>query len=328
MTREHLHTWTLTVATDDVRDAVWACTACPETSPSCVVERPSDEPGEGHPTGSSLPICPRCLEYEQQLLGDIATARDRISHDPPSPVRAIAYDPTNVGGTASEATIPHDLGREIDDWYYNARGIRSREGVDDVLLEWCEAWGDASGDPRTISTDPAHYLSSHLIWAASNPGPAAWEDYRTEMRELLHTAQAFDPHRPQRTGESCLDCGGHLVREWRRDGLGDDITCETCDRHYTDAAYRLAVSVRVQAAAELDPDALVTVKEAEAALPDARPGTLRVWAHRAKRDAADGTSTAPVVMRGKNRAGKPLFRLGDLRDALGASLLATRDRVS
>ncbi|PYG00176.1 hypothetical protein SAMN05216184_104115 [Georgenia satyanarayanai] len=320
---EHLHIWTV-----PDEHGTWTCATCPETSPTCIVHRPSDEPDEGHPTGTSLPICARCLEQEQQLLTDIVTARDRIAHDPPSPVRAIAYDPTNVGGSPSEATIPHDLGRDIDDWYYQARGVRSPAGVDDVLTEWADAWAEKSGDPGASTTAPANYLSAHLIWAANHPGPAAWDDYRTEMRELLHTAQAFDPYRPQRTGESCIECGGHLVREWRRDGLGDDITCETCGMHYSDAAYRMAARIRLADAARLDPDTLVTVKDAEAALPDARPGTLRVWAHRAKRDHAEGTTTAPVPMRGKDRSGRPLFRLGDLRDALGVSMVAPRDRVS
>lgn len=323
MTDRHLHIWTAPDAAGD-----WHCLACAETSPTCIVDKPSDEPGEGHPTGTSLPICAGCLTYERALVDDVVEAAGRIGYDPPTPVRSYAYDASTAHGGGDEGRVPFGLDQGVDDWYHHARGARSETGVHEVLGDWSDAWSEASGNGRTISNSPAEHIKQLLIWAASNPDVSAWEDYRREMRDLLHTARSLDPHRPERTGETCLDCGGRLVREWRNSGLGDDVVCETCRRVYGHAAYRLARRQRAERAALFDADTLVTMDEAKAALPHARPGTLRVWKHRARRDHADGTTTAPVAMRGKNRSGEALFRLGDIRDALGVALLAIGGRVS
>lgn len=325
MTTRHLHIWT---APDE--HGTWICLTCAELSPTCIVEKPSDEPGEGHPTDTSLPICEGCLNYERTLLDDVVAAAGRIDYDPPTPVRSYAYDASTAHSSDDEGRVPFGLDQGVDDWYHHARGARSESGVWAVLTDWSDAWGEASGNGRTHADSPAEHIKALLIWASSNPDASAWDDYRREMRDLLATARSLDPHRPERTGETCLDCGGRLVREWRRrTGLGDDVVCETCRRVYDHVSYRLARSQRARKAALFDADTLVTMDEARAALPDARPGTLRVWKHRARRDHAEGTSTAPVAMRGKDRrTGEPLFRLGDLRDALGVALLAIEDRVS
>lgn len=88
-----------------------------------------------------------------------------------------------------------------------------------------------------------------------------------------------------------------------------------------------AYRVRIRSTPDEAPDALVTIVQAQRIFPDARADTLAVWAHRAAH--ADHTQHArsPLTMRGRNAAGKPLFRLGDIADALRSNLVevAARD---
>ncbi|HEY9250794.1 MAG TPA: hypothetical protein VIO38_16755 [Rariglobus sp.] len=274
----HQHEWTPT-------DTGHACTECEATTDPCNVCRgPIDTPALA---------CHTCLDYQRRTLDQIEEARDRIRPDPPAPVRSYTYDLANITGD-NTTNLPFDLDRFVDDWALGVPGIKTAAGVDDLLLEWVSRWTEYAG---AENLSPADYLRSRLMWAANNPDKAAWDDYRAEMRDLLGHARSLSSDRTD-TGESCIDCGGHIIRKWRDDGLGDDAECANCGGTYDHARFRLAVRDRHERAATIAPDTLVTDVEATRML-GLGTGTVRKWVERGQ------------LVRAGTRPAR--YRLGDVR---------------
>lgn len=282
----HRHEW---IATNDG----WACAECGEASATCVVTHK----GETHPTGTSLLICDDCLDDERRLLDQIIEARDGMVVEPRSVVPAYAYGPTRAHSTDPER-LPYGLDRAVDDPDWGIQGIRTGSGVDDELWGWAALWADASGHAENV--DHVDYLKGHLMWAAHNPA-AHFHAYRRAVRELLGRARSLGAPKVEKAGPHCLDCGGALVREWREDGLGDEVRCRVCAREYGAAAYRLAFRAKLDRERAATDEALVNQDEARLILPSLPESNLRTW-----------TARGRIEPRGKVK-GRTVWRLGDIR---------------
>lgn len=295
MTERHTHDWA-----HQPEQGTYACTHCDATSAECQTCRRPTRPGR--PTGSELLICDRCLKAERKILDDTVDHAGNIV-DPAetyTALKAVTYDLANTRGADDPARLPHGLDAFYDDDARGVLGVNTAGGIYTSLITWAEAWADALNDHLT--GNEVDYLKDHFIWAAHNPHDSAWADYRTEIRQLRTRAAALDPTTPERVGAHCLDCGGPLVRDWTpTKGLGDTVTCELCDRAYTDTTYRLALLDQIRDAPDLRPDALVTEPDARRIFPALAPGTIRTW-----------ISRGHLTPAGKDRAGKAVYRVGDI----------------
>lgn len=299
----------------------YVCLDCAEECAECLTCVREDR--AGRPTGSSLLICDDCLAAERKVLDELAEHLARIPDvaevaESLSVVKAVAYDQVMARGAADPERLPFGWDALVDDWYQGPAGARTRDGVLELVDAWVTQWRDARDEPTAdAGRAGTAYLRDHLLWAAQNPDVSAWSDYRQEIRVIRGRARALDPEAPEKVGPRCLDCGGPLVRRWRKDGLGDDVLCQLCEKPYTDITFRQAVLAELQRhAAQHSPDALVTVAEARRIFPDLAHDTIQTWITR-DRDRAERARKAGVEYvrrlpeRGRRR-GQKLYRLGDI----------------
>ncbi len=309
MTETHRHEWTENPNPIGTIDT-WACIECTETSGTCIVTHRNRDNGEtvAHASGSSLVICDACLDAEKNLLARIEREALQIEHLEPEPVKAYRLGLARATGSDRER-LPFGLDGLWDDPDSGIKGIRTTEGVASELWSWVALWSDASGDYQNLGA--VEYLATHMIWAAHNREASDWDRYRTEMRTLLGRVrglrEAVDPS-VEFVGPSCFDCGGDLVREWRTDGLGDEVKCRTCLRVYDPPRFRLAFRAKVEREREKTADSLVTEREARTIFPTLPDGNLRTWVARGR-----------IETRG-HRRGRVLYRLGDIMDLLGVAV--------
>lgn len=297
MTAPHTHIWTV-----PDEHGVWTCVSCPETSPTCIVERPSDEPGEGHPTGTSLPICHPCHDTERHVLTDIAAALGHWQHQPRSLVPAIRYDRDR--GARGPAAGPKD-------------GIEDPGDVADVLWSWADMWAEARD--TTADGNAIDWLTRHLQWAAGHPQQAAWEDYRAEIRRLRHAARRVAHLLPKRHHGPCVHCGGRIVQDWadekwrpRPDGLSDQVRCTGCGLTWrSHGAWMYTNRHTLQLLPDIRPDALVTLEDARRIFPHVPPATWRSWLLR-DNERADAGDERRMPQHGTDVRGRALYRLADL----------------
>ena len=158
---------------------------------------------------------------------------------------------------------------------------------------------------RTIVTEAAHDLT-------------AWP---TLIRRLLDEARSSETPWTKAPGNlRCTGCGHalYLAPGWQYDAEHADVICRTC--RDTDGQHlRWKPSLwlgRLQATTTEDPDELITIERAKTENPDARRNTLAVWAWRA----VNVPASAPFTPQGTTARGVPLFRRGDIGDALARML--------
>lgn len=286
MIEQHTHEWTETEP--------YACTQCGIPSPTCeTCAGPLSGPDGG---SRSWRTCDRCLDREEGVLHSIAIAIEQWTYPPRTVVRAYAPDLARAPSTDPDR-LPFGLDVYVDDPALGVAGIRTPDGVEGVLWGWVALWSDASGSYE--NTAALDYLRTHLVWAANMPSLSDWERYRAEVRQVLGAARAHGGEpATEPAGPHCFDCGGRLVREWRADGLGDEVRCQLCHRDYDDAHYRLAFRAKVEA--EASDSALVTEREAAHIWPSLASGVLRKWVERGHLTPA--------------QTGNPRrYRLGDVR---------------
>lgn len=306
MTTQHIHTW----ASPD-QHGTWACTSCTDTSPTCIIERPSDDPGEGHPTGiPAQAICHGCLRHEQGILDDIADALGHWQHQPRSIVPAIRYDRERINGSRTENDRPT---------------IQTPSDVLDVLWDWAVMWAEVRSD-RAPAGDVLGFLKRHILWAANNPDGAAWSDYRAEMRQMRHAARRVSGLLPQRQAAPCIHCGGQIVRDWatanwqpridvrpEHNGLSDIHRCTGCGLTWAHReAWMYANGHTLRLAPKFAPDTLVTLEDARKHIfPGVPAATWRKWLQR-DRDRAEAGEERRIPERGTDVRGNDLYRVGDL----------------
>lgn len=308
----HRHTWTET--NSPIPSERWACEECEARSDTCVVT----DAGRGeHATGSMQVICESCLSYERSVLDDVAAALGHWQHQPRSLVPAIRYDRDRVGGSHTEA---------------DRRGVSHPGDVVEVLWSWAAMWEEASGE---IATDVVTYLKGRTMWAATNPATSAWEDWRSEMRQMRHAARRLAGLLPQRKHGPCVHCNGQIVQDWaderwrpNADGLSDALRCTGCDLTWRDhSAWMYTNGHTLPLLPEVAPEALVTIEDAwlifrEVPKPtwrkwrerdDMRAEALRAWAARvAAGEIGPEPEPQRMAIRSWDVRGAPMYRLGDL----------------
>lgn len=284
------HIWTAP------EEGQWTCVACLETTPTCVVERPSDDP-EGHPTGTALLICQPCLDTEHRTLDDITKALGHWQHQPRSIVPAIRYDRDRIHGNSGRGDKPDNIDHPSD--------------IVNVLWSWVDMWSETTGTPA--SGNPIDYLKTHTLWAAQNPATSAWDDWRKETRQLRHAARRLSGLLPHRQHGPCVHCGGDIVRDWadnswqpRVDGLSDELRCTGCGLTWGNhGAWNYTNRHTLQLLPDIKPDALVTIDDARQIFPTIPAPTWRKWRER-------DTDQQHMPEHGTDVRGRPLYRLADL----------------
>lgn len=294
MTDHHTHLWTV-----PDEHGTWTCVACAEVSPTCVVEKPSDDE-HGHPTGvPAQAICNSCLRHEQAVLDDTASALGHWQHQPRSLVPAIRYDRDKTTG-----------GRTTND----RPTIQAPTDILDILWSWADMWADLRGD--TANGNVLTWLKRHLLWAANTSHATAFDDYRTEIRQMRHAARKVAGLLPQRQAAPCIHCGGQIVQDWADEnwqprvghrpedrGLSDQVRCTGCDLTWPNRErWMYANGHSLQLLPTVNPDMLVTTEDARKHIwPHVTASTWRTWADR-------GELTAT----GRDVRGRALYRVGDL----------------
>jgi len=228
-----------------------------------------------------------------------------------------------AGGTANTVTSARDGDRTHAQDNHPTDPPSLTPQLAAIEDDWRHQLGQPPADYEPTISKTIQWLTAnvHTI-ARTNPNLA----HDAETLQDLHNRTSIitgTSNAPQRTGIACFDCGGHLIQRWTDDGLDDQIVCQTCDRRYTYGAVQLARLAKIRTAPEAKPDALVTMAQAKRIFPDARPNTLDVWAHRARSTNPDTRAKAPIQVAGKARDGKPLFRIGDIHDALNRTNVAS-----
>lgn len=318
MTNHHTHIWT---APDD--RGTWTCAECLESSPTCIVQKPSDEPDEGHPTGiPAQHICDGCLRHEQGVLDDIADALGHWQHQPRSLVPAIRYDRDRTTGTRTENNRP---------------AVNTPADIIDVLWDWLDMWVSSRNEQPTES-NVLSQLKRYLLWAANNPQTSVWDDYRTEMRQLRHTARRVSGLLPARQTGPCVHCGGTIVRDWATDkwqpridirpehnGLSDAHRCTGCGLTWGDRdKWMFTNRHTLRLAPEFAPDTLVTIDDARRHIwPDVPASTWRTWRERDEQRGEDGEHRS-MPERGRDVRGHALYRVSDLANLVARRADTTR----
>lgn len=293
MTDHHQHIWTH-------HNGQWTCVDCPETTPTCIVNKPDDDEN-GHPTGiPAQNICPGCIRYEQHVLDDIADALGHWQHQPRSLVPAIRYDRDKIDGSRTQDDRP---------------AITKPSDVLDVLWSWADMWVEARGEEPLEGAVLAH-LKRYLLWAANNPSDSAWEDYRAEMRQMRHHARRLSGLLPKRLAGPCVHCGGQIVQDWathnwqpriddrpEHNGLSDTHRCTGCGLTWAHReAWMYTNGHTLKLAPEFAPDTLVTIEDARKHIfPDVPASTWRTW-----------TDRGDITEHDRNVRGQALYRVGDL----------------
>lgn len=309
---QHNHIWTL-----PDEHGTWTCTDCGDTSPTCIVEKPSDEPGEGHPTGiPAQHICPSCVRYEQRVLDDIADALGHWQHQPRSLVPAIRYDRDRIDGSRTDSHRPT---------------INTPRDILDVLWLWADMWAETRGE-QPPTGDVLPFLKRHLIWAANNPHEAAWNDYRSEMRQMRHAARRVSGLLPKRLAGPCVHCGGQIVQDWADhrwqpspDGLSDTVRCTGCGLTWAHReAWMYTNGHTLRLTPTFAPDTLVTLDDARKHIfPDVPAATWRKWLQR-DRERAEAGEPRRIPERGTDIRGNDLYRVGDLATLVEHRMSDTR----
>lgn len=296
----HRHEWTPTTDHD-----TWQCTDCTETTPTCTI---TDHPRKGaHPTGNANLICTPCLDHEHRVLDDIADALGHWQHQPRSLVPAIRYDRDRTEQAG------HDNG-------HDDAQVNHPADILTVLWSWAGMWAEHTGD--NTAAPVLDTLKARTLWAAHNPTNAAWEDYRTEMRQLRHHARRLAHLLPQRQNGPCVHCGGTIVRDWAdKDfqplptGLSDAHRCTGCGITWGDRSWWMTVNrTTLQALPEVRPEQYVTLEDAWIIFPDVPKPTWRKWKERGH-----------MIERRRDERGRSMYHVGDLAALAARRVSDTRN---
>ena len=293
MTDQHTHIWATPT------NGTWTCLDCDDQAPTCIIEKPSDEPGEGHPSIPGQAICNGCLRYEQGVLDDIADALGHWQHQPRSLVPAIRYDRDKLKGSRTQDDRP---------------AVNTPGDILDVLWSWLDMWVETRGEEPLEGAVIAH-LKRYLLWTANNPDDSVWTDYRSEMRQMRHHARRLAGLLPKRLAGPCVHCGGQVVQDWadehwqpridvrpEHNGLSDQVRCTGCDLTWKHReAWMFTNRHTLQLLPDVKPDALVTIEDARRIFTDVPASTWRTW-----------TDRDELTEQDRDVRGRPLYRVGDL----------------
>lgn len=300
---QHNHIWTL-----PDEHGTWTCTDCGDTSPTCVVQRPTDHDNIGHPTGiPAQHICDPCHRHEMRVLDDITTALTHWQPQPKSPVPAIRYDRDRTTGTPTPSDGPTD-------------GINTPRDIYTQLQNWADTWAGLRNEPPAVG-DITTFLKRHILWAANNAHHSGFHNYRQTVRQLRHAARRIAGLLPKRLHGPCIHCGGRVVQDWadhtwkpRRDGLSDTLRCTRCHLTWPDhETWMFTNRHTLQALPTVRPDALVTLEDARRIFPDVPAGTWRWWVHQDRQRIENGEE-ARLPEQGKTVRGDALYVLADLNE--------------
>ena len=253
-----VHEW---VAVESPRSAIeaWGCRECEATSASCNVCEKA--------TGSSLLVCQPCLGRANKVLDDMEAAlshwdaRDAFKGKSP-----MAYALVSV----PSASTPE--------------GIREPVDIHKAVWTWVARWSEAIG---AEDCDDVTYLKRHHLWAAHNVEASDWPTYLRAMRSLRHNARRIVGLLPQKV-EPCVHCGGDVVQDWadgswepNADGLSDELRCSGCGMTWGNhERFDEFKAKEVGALHERNPEAWVTLKQAQTVWPEVPFRTWQSWVRR------------------------------------------------
>lgn len=149
------------------------------------------------------------------------------------------------------------------------------------LSRWEDDWRHTRGHcaatgPANVTTAVA-YLAENNQWAA-NRHPA-YDEYASDLAKLLATLSIAMQvsTAPRVMPAKCVDCGGKMLQDYQppmpcqhkgehrtdcdQGGLRDHVRCDRCGRHYTAAAYTLALRQLLEAAVVAAADATAAMQQ-------------------------------------------------------------------
>lgn len=328
MSAQHRHSW------EPAEDGGFVCPDCPATAAACVVCQRVCEVGR---------TCESCVS---RARNDVREVRDLYRQLPDviasiAGLHAVRYDRAGrgsgsgtriTGGEAMVLAVDARIGGEVLGRHESSvdPSLLAAERADPpsvlaILTWWEDCWRDErheTGADRTTVEAASTYLVTHMEWAAQKSG--LWDDYRADVRSLLFRLRNLTGNttRPVRSRIPCVVCGGAtdprtgkpypVIRKWTDTGLSEvhECTNPACRASWpTATAYSFVQHLRALAAPMTDPDLLVTVEQARAALPDLRRNTLNQIL---KRDRDRAPEPPRLPQRGRTVRGEPLYRLGDI----------------
>lgn len=192
-----------------------------------------------------------------------------------------------------------------------------------VLTFWEDAWRQERGQAaaQATSVDAAvTYLTSLTAWAAQES--PTWEEYRTDVRALLHRLHVLtgDWQPPREEPAPCVHCGGTVERQWTDDGLDDVARCARCGMTWpSEDRLRHTNHLTVLALPITHPDQLVTAEDARVAVPDLKRNTLNQVIKRDRDHGTDPGWTPRLPVMGKDERGRDLYRLADITALVAGS---------
>jgi hypothetical protein len=185
-------------------------------------------------------------------------------------------DPSRFGHGGATDGLPFRLDTTIDFWDTeegDARGIRTRTGVQDWAATWAYSWWSWAddGSPKPAG-DKLHWLASRLAWAERHyPAIDEFEDELAYVLSVLEHAHGLDPIATDRT---CPSCGGQLQHRVTAAGVQPEFDCSECKNQYSSDGLAVMRRNRI-----LHSDEYVTRDEAAAILGINR-STMRSWIRR------------------------------------------------
>lgn len=316
------HTWV--PSTDGT---LYVCADCPEETGAC------------HTCGAALVlanlVCARCLDRARETLADIQVAANTPYTYGTLGIKAVRYDGERTSGSRGEDPRGSTPATGLDQLLAEmAPGggvdiitiLRDPPNVLEPLLDWADRWAEARGE-TAHGMNVFAYLDTRLLWAANTPDTSAWHDFLNEARVVRSRLRRLVGLAPDHAAAPCVHCGGEIVQEQTElHGLEERLKCTGCHMTWRDREHLAAIGARAaRLAAHLQPDTLVTVEQARAALPHVKRNTLN---QALKRDRAKPEPEQRAPERGRTRRDEPTYRLGDLADLMAPVVAPLREAVA
>lgn len=207
-----------------------------------------------------------------------------------------AADPSRFGGGGATDGLPFRLDMVLDfadTETGDARGIRTRTGVQDWAATWAHSWWSWADDrnPKPAG-DSLAWLATHLAWAETHY--PAMEEFAEELAHVLRVLEHAHGLDPIPTDRTCPSCGGMLQHRVTSAGVASEFDCSDCGNQYSPDGLELMTDTRIKESDQWVP------RDVAAKLLGVSRHRIRVWVNRGQLEDRAGrisVSQARTLMR-------------------------------
>jgi hypothetical protein len=172
---------------------------------------------------------------------------------------------TGSSGAGDGSQLPFHLDSVIDRTDEGASGIRTPQGLDEIMLRWALQVAHGKGDPQPRSGLAYLQQQGVLEWAQAHDD---WDALTDTIRDAHQAIGRITGHGPAIIGK-CPKCGGRIVADSTKDGIDLAAFCEKCDSYYgvDNDGERTSADIKPAAIARLrevraDNERMVTYRQA------------------------------------------------------------------